>query len=47
MEECLTLQHRCFSRFLNCTKGTKSRNLPQIMETLFVNGFSIIKLLKE
>ena len=24
----LTLLHRCFSRFLNCTNGTKSRNLP-------------------
>ena len=22
----VTLPHRCFSRFLNCTSGTKSRN---------------------
>ena len=25
----LTLLHGCFSRFLNCTNGTKSRNAPQ------------------
>ena len=27
----VTLLHGCFSRFLNCTKGTKSRNAPHIM----------------
>ena len=26
----LTLLHGCFSRFLNCTNGTKSRNAPQL-----------------
>ena len=26
----LTLLHGCFSRFLNCTNGTKSRNAPHI-----------------
>ena len=26
----LTLLHACFSRFLNCADGTKSRNAPQI-----------------
>ena len=26
----LTLLHGCFSRFLNCTNATKSRNAPQI-----------------
>ena len=26
----VTLLHGCFSRFLNCTNGTKSRNAPQI-----------------
>ena len=26
----LTLLHECFSRFLNCTNGTKSRNASQI-----------------
>ena len=26
----LTLLHGCFSRFLNCTNGTKSRNAPQM-----------------
>ena len=26
----LTLPHGCFSRFFNCTNGTKSRNAPQI-----------------
>ena len=27
----LTLLHRCCSRFLNCTIGTKSRNAPNII----------------
>ena len=27
----LTLLHGSFSRFLNCTNGTKSRNAPQLM----------------
>ena len=26
----LTLLHGCFSRFLNCTNGTKSRNTPHM-----------------
>ena len=26
----LTLLHRCFSRFLNCTNGTTSRNAPHL-----------------
>ena len=26
----LTLLHECFSRFLNCTNGTKSRNAPHM-----------------
>ena len=26
----LILVHGCFSRFLNCTYGTKSRNAPQM-----------------
>ena len=26
----LTLLHGCFSRFLNCTSGTKPRNAPQM-----------------
>ena len=28
----LTLIHGCFSRFLNCTNGTKSRNAPQLRD---------------
>ena len=27
----LTLLHGCFSRFLNCTNDTKSRNTPHIL----------------
>ena len=27
----LTLLHECFSRFLNCTNGTKSRNASQMI----------------
>ena len=40
MEECsatlqkLTLLRGCFSRFLNCTNGTKSRNAPHIVASL-------------
>ena len=26
----LTLLHGCFSHFLNCTNGTKSRNAPHL-----------------
>ena len=29
----LTLVHGCFSRFLNCTNSTKSRNAPQLAAT--------------
>ena len=39
----LTLLHVYFSRFLNCTNATKSRNAPHIM---FCNSF-IIQLLFE
>ena len=27
----VTLLHECFSRFLNCTNGTKSRNASHMM----------------
>ena len=27
----VTLLHGCFSRFLNCAHGTKSRNAPQLL----------------
>ena len=33
MEECLTLLQGCFSRFLNCTNGIKSRNAPHMMSS--------------
>ena len=29
----LALLHGCFSRFLNCTNGTKSRNAPHVAIT--------------
>ena len=29
----VTLHHECFSRFLNCTNGTKSRNASQCLFT--------------
>ena len=39
----LTLPHGCFSRFLNCTNGTKSCNAPQMsivkrypVDTIFI-----------
>ena len=32
----LTLLHECFSRFLNCTNVTKSRNAPHI-EFMIIN----------
>ena len=28
----LTLLHECFSRFLNCTNGNKSRNAPHMKQ---------------
>ena len=31
----LTLLHRCFSRFLNCPNGTKSRNAPHYYLLIF------------
>ena len=31
----LTLLHRCFSRFLNCPNGTKSRNAPHYYLLMF------------
>ena len=37
----LTLLHGCFSRFLNCTNGTKSRNVPHLY---FVNGCSVTEI---
>ena len=30
----LTLLHGCFSRFLNCTNGTKSCNAPQMLKLI-------------
>ena len=33
----LALLHGCFSRFLNCTNGTKSRNAPRMYEDLWSN----------
>ena len=33
----LTLFHWCFSRFLNCTNGTKSRNTSHIISTENIN----------
>ena len=37
MEECLkvTLLHGCFSRFLNCAHGTKSRKVLQLGHLLY------------
>ena len=32
----LTLFHGCFSRFLNCTNGTKSRNAPHLRKKISV-----------
>ena len=32
----VTLRHGCFSRFLNCTNGNKSRNAPHISLVLFL-----------
>ena len=47
----LTLLHECFSRFLNCTNGTKSRNAPHMSHYLWmttwmknVNNFQIAKV---
>ena len=40
----VTLLHGCFSGFLNCTSGTKSRNAPQIYFRLIqvkVKGWSL------
>ena len=37
----LTLLHRCFSRFLNCTNGTKSRNAPHIFIPLAQLVFAV------
>ena len=44
----LTLLHGCFSRFLNWTNGTKSRNAPHITQQLFdqvIPGPNILKAL--
>ena len=38
----VTLLHRCFSRFLNCTNGTKSRNASHIHSYLPLSG-TIVK----
>ena len=35
----LTLLHGCFSHFLNCTNGTKSRNAPQMNRLLALTHF--------
>ena len=37
----LTLLYGCFSRFLNCTNSTKSRNAPQIEK---VNAENILTI---
>ena len=34
----LTLLHGCFSRFLNCTNGTKSRNASQLVKRGFLKA---------
>ena len=36
----LTLLHGCFSRFLNCTNGTKSRNASQMKNTSSFHVFN-------
>ena len=40
----VTLLHWCFSRFLNCTNGTKSRNAPHIHFLNFRSAFDNINL---
>ena len=35
----LTLLHGCFSRFLNCTNGTKLRNASHLFNQSLQNGF--------
>ena len=37
----LTLLHGCFSRFLNCTNGTKSRNAPHISNLIKLWIYSV------
>ena len=45
----LTLLHGCFSRFLNCTNGTKSRNAPHIKASFredvgkFISNIRLLK----
>ena len=39
----LTLLHGCFSRYLNCTSGTNSRNASQVL--FFFKACSICRLL--
>ena len=34
----VTLLHECFSRFLNCTNGTKSRNAPHLLKKLLLEN---------
>ena len=38
------LFHGCFSRFLNCTNGTKSRKASQLFQALSVDSNSQLKL---
>ena len=35
----VTLLHGCFSRFLNCTNDTKSRNAPQLRHDINIQDF--------
>ena len=52
MEECLTLLHGCFLRFLNCTNDTRSHNAPhilakgqQLIRKEFIHGYFLNILL--
>ena len=40
----LTLLHGCFSYFLNCPNGTKSRNAPHISPPLTPELFYMLKI---
>ena len=42
----LTLLHVSFSRFLNCTNGTKSRNAPQMYSTSCAISHHEVKIYK-
>ena len=40
----LTLLHECFSRFLNCKNGTKSRKISHIVDDLLYVIYWILRL---